>query len=97
MIEVVLADDSHTSRTSRNPPPLLHTLKLPFPVRLCFAHHVVVIVVLASGTDEEGSAHQRGGAGADLLDFGDGVWEWGGINEDGLIEADGSTLVSVSQ
>lgn len=66
-------------------------------MRLRLAHHIVVIVVLASCTDEEGSAHQRGGAGADLLDLGDGVWEWGGIDEDRLIEAGGSELVSVSQ
>ncbi|KAL8640971.1 MAG: hypothetical protein Q9228_002175 [Teloschistes exilis] len=83
------------SRTPRNPPPLLHTLKFAPPMRLCLAHHIVVIVVLASCTDEEGSAHQRGGAGTDLLDLGDGVWEWGGIDEDGLIKAGGSVSVSL--
>ena len=58
-------------------------------MRLGLAHHVIVIVVFTSGANEVGGAHQGGGAGADFVDFGDGVGEGGCVDEDCLVEAMG--------
>lgn len=56
-------------------------------MRFFFAHHVVVIVGFAAGADEEGGAHQGAGSRANFVDFGDVVWEGGGVDEDLLVES----------
>lgn len=63
----------HARSTSCNLPALLHALQLPPPIGLGLADHVVVIIRLASCTDEEGSAEQWCRTGSDLWDFGDVV------------------------
>lgn len=64
----------HTPGASGNPPTLLHALKLAAARVLGLALHVVVIVVLASRANEEGSREERSRAGTDLLDLRDRVW-----------------------
>lgn len=44
---------SHTSRTPRNLPPLLHTLDLALTMRIRFAFHIIVIERSASIAYEE--------------------------------------------
>lgn len=62
-------DHIHTPSASGDPPPLLQTFELALAGVLCFALHVIVIVVSASCADEERSREKRGRAGADLLDL----------------------------
>ena len=64
----------HAPRASGDPAALLQALELAPARVLRLALHVVVIVVLAAGADEERGREERGGAGTDLLDLGDGVW-----------------------
>ena len=54
---------------------------------LLFADHVVIVVRPASRTNEERSRKEGSGRGADLGDFGDGVGERGGVEEDRLVES----------
>ena len=77
----------HAGRTPSNFPAFLHTFELPPPVRFLLAHHVVVIICLAPCSDEEGSAHQRCGARADLFDLRNGFGEGGGVDEHRLVES----------
>lgn len=55
-------------------------------MRLRLTLHVVIIVGPTPRPDEEGRAEQRGGRGADLVDFGDGLWQGRRVDEDGLVE-----------
>lgn len=63
----------HASRTSGDFATFFHALKLSPTIRLGLAHHVVVIVGLASRTDEEGSTEKGRRTGSELLDLGDVV------------------------
>lgn len=57
LLKAVLIDIiQHTSCTSRDLPPFLHTLHLPLPMRLGLALHVVIIVCTAPCSNEEGCA-----------------------------------------
>jgi hypothetical protein len=76
----------HARGTTCDLPTLPHTVDLPPPIRLSFALHEVVVIGTTSGTDEEGGAHERSGAGADLFDFGNVIWEGSGVDEKMLIE-----------
>jgi len=76
----------HARSTTCDLPSLLQAIQLTPAIRLGFALHEVVIVRLAACTDKEGSAHEGGGAGADLWDFWDVIGERGGVDEDMLIE-----------
>ena len=58
-------------------------------MRICLAFHVVIVVSVASGTDEEAGAHERGGGGAEFFDGRDRVGKRGGVEEDGLVESIG--------
>jgi hypothetical protein len=76
----------HARGTSCNLPTFPHTVDLPPPIRLGFALHEVVVIGTTSSTDEEGGAHERSGAGTDLFDFWDVIWEGSGVDEKMLIE-----------
>jgi hypothetical protein len=66
---------------------LLHALKLSSAVGLGLAHHVVIIVGLASCANEERGAEKGRRTGTELLDLGDVVGQRGGVDEGLLIEA----------
>lgn len=68
---------------------LLHALKLSPAVRLSLAHHVVVIVSLASCADKERSAQKGSGGGAELLDLGDVIGQRSGVDEGLRLETGG--------
>lgn len=68
---------------------LLEALELALARVVVLALHVVVVVGLAAGADEEGSREQRGGAGANLLDLGNGLGQRGGVVQHLLVEAGG--------
>lgn len=78
---------SHARSASGDLAAFLHAVELAAAAGLVSAHHIVIIVVLAAGPDEKGGAHQRSGARADLLDFGDVVGERGRVDEDLLVES----------
>lgn len=77
----------HARRTSGDLATLLHALKLSPAVGLGLAHHVVIVVGLASRADEERGAEKRGRTGSELLDLGDVVGQRGGVDEGVLVEA----------
>ena len=83
--------NSHTRRTSRDLSTLPHAIHFALSICVCLANHIVIIVGLASGTDEVGSAEERSGAGADFGHFGDRVGEGSGVNEDLLVEPDSNS------
>jgi len=66
---------------------LLHALKLSPAVGLGLAHHVVIVVGLASRADEKRGAEKGRRTGTELLDLGDVVGQRGGIDEGLLVEA----------
>lgn len=66
---------------------LLHAVKLAAARVLSLALHVVVVVVAASGADEEGCRQERGRAGTNLLDRRDIIGERGRVDEDLLVES----------
>lgn len=76
----------HALGTARDPPALLHALKLSPAGLLRLALHVVVVVIAASRPDEEGSRQQRRRAGANLLDGGNMVGERRRVDENLLVE-----------
>ena len=82
----------HARRAARHLAPFLEALGLAFAVGERLAVHVVVIVGFAAGPDEEGGAEEGSGGGADFVDFGDGVRERGGVDEDLLVESGGNML-----
>lgn len=77
----------HARRTARNLPSFLQTFRLALAVGLGFAVHEIIVVGFASCADEEGCGEERGGGGADLGDFGDGVGERSGVDEHLLVES----------
>ena len=81
---------SHASRTSGCFPPFLHAFDLALAVCLSLAYHIVIIEGFTSCTYEEGGAEERSGAGTEFFDLGDGVWQWGRVDQNLLIESVGS-------
>lgn len=61
----------HAPGTSGNPPALLHALELAPAGVLGLALHVIIVVVLAPGANEERGGEERCRAGSELLDLGD--------------------------
>lgn len=57
-------------------------------MRLSLTHHVIIIVVFASCTDEEGCAQQWSRASSNLVDFGDVVGKRSRVNEHMLVETE---------
>jgi hypothetical protein len=79
--------DIHARRAPRHLTALLHAVQLAPAVGLGLAHHVVIVVGLAPGTNEEGGAEEGCRAGAELLDLGDVVGERGGVDEGLVVES----------
>lgn len=77
----------HRSSTSSNPPSFLKTIQLSLAIAIRLALHKVVIVILASRTDEKRRAKQRRRGGTKLWDRWDRFWERGGVDEDLLGES----------
>ena len=63
----------HAGSASGNLAALLQAVKLSLSIGLGLAHHVVVIVCLASCANEERGREQRSGTGTDFLDLWDVV------------------------
>lgn len=61
----------HALGTASNPSSLLHALKFSSARVLRLALHVIIVVVAASGADEEGSRQKRCRARANFLDLRD--------------------------
>lgn len=74
---------------------LPQAVQLSPSVRLRLALHVVIVVGLAAGSNEEACAHERCGRRSNLLDFGNGVRERSGVHEDLLVESGWEWLVNV--
>lgn len=66
---------------------LLHAFKLSPAIGLGLAHHVVIVVGLASRADEERGAEEGCRTGSKLLDLGDVVGQRSGVDEGLLVEA----------
>ncbi len=66
---------------------LLHALELSPAIGLGLAHHVVIVVGLASRADKEGGAEKWRRTGSELLDLGDVVGQRSGVDEGLLVEA----------
>lgn len=77
----------HAGSASGDLPAFLHAVELAGAVGLGLAHHVVVIVRLAPGADEERSGQKRSGTGANFLDLGDVVGQRGGVDQHLLVES----------
>lgn len=77
----------HARRASGDLTAFLHALKLAPAVGLGLAHHVVIVVGLASRADEERGAEKGRRTGTELLDLGDVVGQRGGVDEGLLVEA----------
>lgn len=80
------AEALHAGGTSCDLPALLQALNFPSTVREGLAFHEIIVEEGAASTNEEGCAEERGGGRAELLDFGDGVGEGSGVDEDLLVE-----------
>lgn len=77
----------HAGRTPGDLTALLHALELSPTVGLSLAHHVVIVVGLASCADEKGGTEKGRRTGTELLDLGDVVGQRGGVDEGLLVEA----------
>jgi len=77
----------HAGGTSSDLPPFLHAFQFTPAVRLGLAHHVIIIVGLASCPNEEGGTEERRRACSNLLDLRDVIRKRGGINEGLLVES----------
>lgn len=86
-IEKRRSHHSHTSRTSRNLSSFPHAFEFPAAIRFGLAFHVIIIIIFATRADKICSAHQWRRRRADFSDFGDMVWQWGGVDEECLIES----------
>jgi len=65
---------------------LPQAIQLSPSIRLGLALHVVIVVGLAAGSNEEARAHKRRGRSSNLLDLGNGIRERSGVHEDLLVE-----------
>jgi hypothetical protein len=65
---------------------LPQAVQLSPTVRLGLALHVVIVVGLAAGSNEEARAHKRCRRSSDFLDLGNGVRERSGVHKDLLVE-----------
>jgi len=74
---------------------LPQAVQLSPSVRLGLALHVVIVVGLAAGSNEEARAHERRRRSSNLLDLGNGVRERSGVHEDLLVEPGQNWLVNV--
>lgn len=74
---------------------LPQAVQLSPTVRLGLALHVVIVVRLAAGSNEEACAHKRCRRGSNFLDLGNGVRERSGVHEDLLVESGQEGLVNV--
>ena len=83
----------HARRTPGNLATLLHAFELSPAVGLSLAHHVIIVVGLASCTDKEGSAEKGRGTGSELLDLGDIVRQRGSVDEGLLVESGDNQLL----
>lgn len=81
-------ENVHALGAAGDPSALLEAVQLALARVLRLALHVVIVVVAASGADEEGRRQQGRGAGANLLDGGDAVGERRGVDEHLLVETD---------
>lgn len=79
-------ENVHALSAASHPTTLLHAVKLAAAGVLRLALHVVIVVVAASGADEERCRQERRGAGTNLLDSRDVVRERRGVDEDFLME-----------
>lgn len=77
----------HARRAPRHLAAFLHTIQLAPAAGLGLAHHVVIVVGLAPGADEEGGAEEGRRAGAELFDLGDVVGKRGGVDEVLVVES----------
>ena len=77
----------HTRRTPGDLAALLHALQLSPAVGLGLAHHVVIVVGLASRADKERGAEEGRRTGSEFLDLWDIVGQRGGVDEGLLVEA----------
>ena len=77
----------HARRTPGDLAALLHALKLSPAVGLGLAHHVVIVVGLASRANEKRGAEKGRRTGSELLDLGDVFGQRGGVDEGLLVEA----------
>ena len=94
LTEQILLCHIHALGASRHPPALLHAVELAPAIGVGLALHVVVIVVAAPGTDEEGGREKRSRAGTDLLDLRDRVRKGGGVVVEMLVEPGHADVVS---
>ena len=74
---------------------LPQAVQLSPTVRLGLALHVVIVVRLAAGSNEEACAHKRRGRSSNFLDLGNRVRERSGVHEDLLVEPGRKWLVDV--
>jgi hypothetical protein len=65
---------------------LPQAVQLSPSVRLGLALHIVIVVGLAAGSNEEARAHKRCRGSSDFLDLGNRVRERSGVHEDLLVE-----------
>ena len=79
--------DIHARRAPRHLAALFHAVQLAPAVGLGLAHHVVIVVGFAPGTDEERGAEEGRRAGTELLDLGDVVGKRGGVDEVLVVES----------
>jgi hypothetical protein len=79
----------HARGTSCDLSSLPHAVDLAPASGIGLTLHEVIVVGLAAGADEEGSAHQWGGAGPDLLDLWNVIGKWCGVDEHMLVESGG--------
>ena len=81
------AKNSHSGRASRNLASFLHAIEFPTAMCVSLAFHVIIIEFSTSCPNEKRGAHQRRRRAANFADFGNVVWERGGVNKDMLIES----------
>ena len=74
---------------------LPQAVQLSPTVRLGLALHVVIVVRLAAGSNEETCAQKRRGRSSNFLDLGNGVRERSGVHEDLLVEPGRKWLLDV--
>lgn len=79
--------DIHAGSASGDFAALLQAVKLSLSIGLGLAHHVVVIVGLASCADKERGREEGSGTGTDFLDLGNVVGQRCGVDQRVLVES----------